>query len=343
MSAIDVFVFFVGLTTFTPGAPNDCGLKAILPRVVYSGLQIRDDYHVHNMSAAPQLREAATPPHRQLDSRGPYGARAYRVEEPHVEDHIAVLIFETSAYVSNVNWPIKNLPAVVGKPQYSYAPLDRDRVRFLTSGATNPQATLANMPLPHLPQICSATTKLRRDYLPPYAGAAAVFDIPEGSLQACLSTAQHAPYGQRIDTKIQLKTSGDFVISASTMKQAKELRLKAASNGQLNVAVANVPVGFVNGNYAPKPANAIDGVPHVHAYYAMGDADASSCTQTLTDWYNNTHPNVPPCSIPSSFEGLGKMAATRNQRSDINLAVLPPVLGEKSVIYNFECSNTQWP
>lgn len=305
MATIDVVVFFVGLTTFTAGIPNDCGVKAILPRVEQ---QKNQRAHVH--------------------------AR--------VEDHQAALIFETASYVGSTNWKKYDLKVKKGETPFSYVLLDRDRVRFLTSGATNEVANLGDIQLPRLPEICSATSKLRRDFLPPYSGAAAVFDIPEGTLKACLSTARDSPAAKRLDTKVRLKTEGQFVISASTMKQTKELRLKSKT-GKLNVAVANVPTRYLKGDYSERPETAADGMPHVHAYYGMGDGNTSDCTRTLKDWWETEQPEVEPCDIPADFRGIGATPSGRPQQNPVTMADGLPSAVMKGVIYNFECSNTQWP
>jgi hypothetical protein len=305
MATIDVVVFFVGLTTFSDGIPNDCGVKAILPRIQQ---QQTKQAHVH--------------------------AR--------VEDHQAALIFETASYVGSTNWKKYDLKVKKGEKAFSYVLLDRDRVRFITNGATNETANLGDIQLPRLPQICDATSKLRRDFMPPYTGAAAVFDIPEGSLKACLSTARDKPAAKRLDTKIRLKTEDSFVISASTMKQTKELRLKSKT-GALNVAVANVPTRYLRGDYSVRPETAADGMPHVHAYYGMGDGNISSCTRTLQDWWDTEQPDVEPCDIPVDFRGIGGTPSSRSQEAPFDVAgALPPKM-LKGTIYNFECSNTKWP
>jgi hypothetical protein len=352
MPSTEVIILFVGLTTFTASVPNDCGLKAILPRVHYTPTTItkgtlaatvntknlRPDTTDEATETAPQLRQAGAPAAVPSPHQHATAAQGFRLTSPdsrRVEDHVAVLIFETSSYINSPNWPRTVLPKkVANEPEYSYVLLDGDRVTFVTSGGNNPPATTANLSLPHLTQVCPATAKLRPDYVPPYSGVAAVFNIPEGVLESCRSTANEPPYGRRVDTKVTLETSGVFIISASTMKMTKELRLRPDAAGRVRVAVANVPAKFLFGTYTPTPTGQVDGVPHVHAYYAMV-GNGSACSMTLTQWFD-AHPELVlgDCAASTRFAGhLGK---------PVPVELVPPSL-QSPAAFNFECSNTQWP
>jgi hypothetical protein len=333
MAAIDVIILFVGLTTFSAGVPGDCGLKAIAPRVIYRGPNATERRtQVARKISNVRTTEALQHQHLSAETLLESG-----FDTPQVETHATAIIYETDSYLVNTNWIPHAIPTATGETAYSYVLLDGDRVRFVTPGVTNPPASLANVVLPKLPQVCTALTKLRRDYLPPYRGAAAVFDIPEGTVNSCKSTGQHPPYGQRLDTKIAMQTTGTFVISASTMTTTKELRLKPGADGFIRVAVATVPIEFLNATYTPKPPNAVDGLSHVHAYYAMGDGNPSTCSMTLKNWFdNNVDPNdVADCN--QQFSGTGKLIPGASRGPFLPREMID------AMIYNFECSNTQWP
>jgi hypothetical protein len=282
---IPIIIHFVGLALFSSQVPNDCGLKVILPKVVYT---------------APKTVEAANKMH-------------------HVEDHQAVLIFRTDSYIPTSSWgkPVR-VPKLKGQTvSYEYVTLDGDRVRF-DSGIDNQGLDFDRPQLPPLGALCPAMTTLDRRFQPPYNGAAAVFDLPQGAVKACNA-------GSRIDTEVKFDGDGTFIISASTMRTTKELRLRPI-DGKVELIVANVPVNCLrNGQCEPPSATAIDGMSHVNAYYKMVTKN-TSCKKTIADWIATTT-DVPsqPCSI-----------------------VLPPAAGGPvsegvTNMTDLECSNSRFP
>lgn len=297
-SSIPIIVHFVGLALFSSQVPNDCGLKVILPKVVYT---------------APKTAAAATK-----------GKSAAASSSPHVEDHQAVLIFRTGSYVSSSTWGKPTLlpknNAAAGS--YEYVKLDGDRVRF-DSGVDNQGLDFNRPQLPPLGALCPSMTTLDRRFLPPYDGAAAVFDLSQGIVKGCNATT-------RIDTEVRFNGDGDLIISASTMKLKKELRLKPV-DGKVELIVANIPVNCLrNGVCSTPSATAINGISHVHAYYGMAGQSAS-CNKTISEWLTAATDNDAP--------------------TERCMIVLPPAAGGPRPghataaveMSDFECSNSQWP
>jgi hypothetical protein len=147
---------------------------------------------------------------------------------------------------------------------------------------------------------------------------------------------------QRIDTELSLQSNGFLTISASTMRATKEIRLKPSSlTGKFELIVANVPLScLTNGFCSPPNQNAIDSVPHVHAYYEMGAGQSATCNTSITAWFqaNQTNPLVVPTngcavsSIPDAAGGFG----------NLGLASKPTDrLARKAT--DFECSNSRFP
>jgi len=144
---VEVLIVFVGLTLWSEKVPNDCGVKAILPRVVHQ--------HTATMDVVP-----------------------------HVQDHQAALVFPADSLVSHREWEPADLPT---DPGFKFVLLDGEQVRFLTHGAANEPARLDGLKLPKLEeQLCPGKT-LRAEFQAPYSGAAAVIALPQGAVHACLS------------------------------------------------------------------------------------------------------------------------------------------------------------
>lgn len=376
-----VIIFFVGLTMFTSGIPNDTGMKAILPNVTYVDPTTFRHQVAHAVRAEPIRLEQATPaqgarsapaPMPATVTQAPLGrqgldASAVQVwgPQPHVEDHKAVIIFPTSLYDNSSTWP---KTALQTDPNHSYVVLDRDFVRFVTQPpAGAPPLAKSGLILPSLAALCPGMLPLRTSYLPPYQGAAAVFDLAnEGELSSCRSDTKANAPTFRFDSKLVLKTTAQrFTVSASTMTTTKELRLKltGVNGGMLNVYVANIPKRFLAGDFNPVSATAIDGVPHYRAYYDMG-ASASSCTRPLKDWYDDPMSNassVAECGFTFTGAGLpaGPGGGNPNLPHALRLArqsqaprAAVPIPGEippskigalQVAALTFECSNTMWP
>jgi hypothetical protein len=307
VTAAQVIIHFVGLCMFSNQVPNDCGQKVILPRLVYQDPTARAERVL--APSAHHIGEPVVVPGRL----GP---------QPHVEDHVALLVFKMSSYLVNVNWgPPTPLP---GDPSYGYVKLDGDRIRIL-SGLPDQQLETSGLKLPPLQTLCPSMTDLSANFQPPYTGAAAVVDLPQGTMNSCKA-------GARVDTEVNLNVAATFVISASTMRVRKEIRLRGPGNVEL--IVANVPVACLSPTGCT-PATGIAGVTHAHAYYEMG-AQSASCNASVKAWYDNASLADKPttaCSIvvPGAAGGYGMAEAAKGG----------PMSSPQMT--NFECSNTKWP
>jgi hypothetical protein len=304
-----VIMQFVGLCMFSNQVPNDDGLKVILPQVVYHDPRIVTERM--SMATAHHIGEPVV-----SVPNGP---------QRHVEDHIAIMAFKMSSYMTHVNWAAPTpLP---GDPTYGYVKLDGDRLRIET-GLPDPKVgILGDLKLPPLKTLCPLMATLAPGFQPPYAGAAAVFDLPQGTVNSCSA-------GLRVDTEVKLDVGGTFVISASTMRSRKEIRFRG--NGVVELIVANIPTSCLSAaGCTPVDPSSIAGVSHAHAYYAMGTQSAS-CNASVQAWFNSaTAAEKPaaPCvmTIPAAAGGsgmaeVGKLAAPSSTQAT-----------------NFECSNTKWP
>jgi hypothetical protein len=349
MTPTQVLIHFVGLCLFTSQVPNDCGNHVILPQVIYTDPSswIASDAasapkpvvaSTRQSNAKPAAAPAAQPavpgnapsdhPHVAATQIGP---AVHFGPSPHVEDHVAILAFPTASLApgSVVNWGTPIALPNTGTLAYSYVKLDGDRVRFETNTNDNPIATLANVKLPPLQKLCGPNA-LTSPFLPPYEGAAAIFDLPVGTLNACMA-------GQRVDTEVSLSSNGFLVISASTIKMTKEIRLKPGPSGRVDLIVANIPKSCLTGACTPKLTTAIDGVSHAHEYYAMVGANSAACSSVgawISDPVNARLIPQSACvmSVPAAAGGLG-------MEEHLSKNTPPPT----TQVYNFECSNTQWP
>ncbi|HXH38459.1 MAG TPA: hypothetical protein VNN08_07515, partial [Thermoanaerobaculia bacterium] len=203
-----------------------------------------------------------------------------------------------------------------------YVKLDGERIRF-DSGIPNQAARLVHLQLPSLKALCPTMTSLNSNFEPPYSGAAAVFDLPQGNVSACMVARR------RIDTEIGLESSGFLTISASTMRVRKEIKLKPDStSGRITLIVANVPATCLTGTCSTPSPKALDGVTHVHAYYAMGNCQGT--TKSITTWAGGANSPQRPrnqctVSVPDAAGGFGMSENGHNHGAD------------------FECSNSSWP
>ena len=312
---ITVLIHVVGLSVLSSQIPNETGLKMILPRVVYfdpSGPALESHISIANMGGV-------TAPLRITQHR-------------HVEDHAAILAFKTADRDPSSNWGPVNELKNTGK-MYSYIRLNGERVQFDLGYSAAPGAfPSGGVRLPKLPDLCNATQRLKAAYLPPfYSGVAALFDIPAGGVNACLASSQN-----RVDSEITLLANADLVVYTGSGRARRQLRLKPTT-GRIELIVGNVPVSCLNGQCVPPPAAAMNGITHEHAYFDMGAGDTSTCGTSIRDWFYSRPPAQRPgnCvmgTIPDAAGGNGM------------LEVEAPDGGvHKSVVYNFECSNSQWP
>lgn len=329
-AATDVLIFFVGLTMWSEKIPKDCGVKAILPRVV----------HTSPISTKPAIRrEGPSTPQSATAASRAVAAVPHR-DSPHVQNHAAAIVFHSESFVSQYGWgQPRILPSGSQAPGtgeqtqpvevFWYIPLDGDHVRFVTNGASNDPASLKDVKLPQLQQeLCPARPTLAAAYQPPYRGAAAVIALPEGTLQACLNVPPDSD--GRLDTRLDMKTIGNLVISASTMRDTKELRLKPRrAGGPIEVMIANVPEAYYRGIQTTPLPTAIDGMSHENVYHAMSEPSNGNCTLSLNEWWNESERDgIPLCNAGTlAFEPGAPIISTSLSTSGAN----------------FACSNTAWP
>jgi hypothetical protein len=340
---------------FSSQIPNDCGVKAILPRVVDPNIRTTEPNHHSFLRREPFLIAQAEP--RTLGVQRRNGVPAIRIPAPplqegtviggilnhdikHVEAHDAVLVFQTASYHPSSNW---GPPEVIKKPDgtvtpYSFVRLDGDRVRFQAANSTPPLTDIANLVAPRLAnELCPARVQsLGHSYLPPYSGAAAVFDLPQGLLNSCRSPTPSGDF--RFDTKLVVDASGSyFVVSASTMTVRKELRLRRPTSGRLELLVGNVPKRTLKGDFTQLSSNLPNGMAHDQAYYSMGAVGSGACSMTFQQWYLTIGKNYSPLPCSMSGAPLGKPMPG----STVPVVLSPPILDV--VAASFECSNTLWP
>lgn len=280
-----------------------------------------------------------------------YGVKAILprvVDKPHIENHTAALIFRKDSFVAQSGWKkVKELPrrdpASATEPVYQYVPLDADTVRFLTKG-TNDRPSLAGMKLSRLGNLCPAILNLRADFrAPSYPGAAAVVALPEGKVRACLSVPAESQ--GRLDTRLDLKTTGELVVVTTTpglipFFHRKLLRLKQQCGKPIELIVANLPASYYEKVMTMTDRVRIDSthLPHSIAYVDMGESSGPSCTPNLQNWWDHLDPEgIPLCSASAGF-------ALPSMPPDVTLSLAennPDLISPSGV--NYECSNTQWP
>ena len=309
-TAVDVIIFFVGLTLWSEQLPNDCGVKAILPRVV-------------------QTISTGTMP-----------------SESHLEDHKAALIFRRESLVSQTGWEeVKTLPKrnpdSTTEPVYQYVSLDGDSVRFLTNGAANDPPSMTGMRLPKLRQFCPAMLNLGANFRgPSYPGAAAVVSLPAGAIRACLSVPGESQ--GRLDTRLDLKTNGNLVVASIMAGKVRELRLKPREDGRpIELIVANVPESYYERLTTDGERAEHHRLSHLHGYYNMGEPRGGDlCTAELQTWWEHLDPEgIPLCT--DTFPETGRNAS---MPPDVTLSLAQS--NADSIVTsgaNYECSNTQWP
>lgn len=320
-------VRMLGIIVLTNQVPNDCGTHAILPRLIGDPMITMA---MQQNPAAPAARIAR-----------PATISLTNAHSPYIEKHQSVIIFQTSARHPSSSWGnVKPFPFAANT---SYVEIDGERLRFVANN-NNPAADLAIVDLPHIrTQCCAAFNTFNSGFLPPYRGAAAVIDIPFGAIKACKATTSQ-PNKERADTEIRLNYDGPyFVISASTMTTTKELRITGT---RPTVIIANVPQRWIDlHDDTPKNAQAIDGVPHYHAYYNMGAGAATACSQSLDTC--GTHPSDACESLWLQYAGKpGKGASTGDAvtvaRAGNNNDTADPMMPNRMMV-DFQCSNSQWP
>ena len=290
---------FIGIVLFSSAVPADPGVHAIVPRI-----------------------DQATHHHQQKEQKdqlniGDVKSMASGYEELEgVENHVAVLLFRKRDVIGTAGtW--KRTGEL--RSDWQFVQLDGEQVQFLTNGVNDAPAVPASLPRIEggdcLVQA-EATTGFKDAFqAPDYAGAAAVIDIPLGTLAVCGKKSAHSDSVIRVDTTLAMKNEGVLVIAARRASDgtAKTITL----HGGALVYVANVPPRYVfEGTYDPMTSDS-----HWEAYHEMIDTPCPS------------RPQMPPVAEACDLSGLSE--AWRIAQND------PPTL--VLMMVGSECSNTQWP
>ena len=279
MDISTAIIQFIGIALFSAAIPEDPGVKAIVPRIGDS-----DD-----------------------------GTAISFIDG--VEKHKAVILFRQEDRLHNVGgWRADaTLPS-----GWQYVELDGEYVQFITDRR---DAEPADPPV-DLPGLARLSCRnffnpptLAAEFLPKtsYKGAAGVFDIPEGRLDACLMGA-----GGRADTRLFLDTRNVLIITA---KKPGETAKTISLDADAVVYVANVPPSYLTDD----PEEVHDHEPHWDAYNDM-------LGRTCADPPYPDKPFLAECYDPNR----PLTAAYEEARAN------PPTMGLGHIL-DPQCSNSQWP
>jgi len=223
-----------------------------------------------------------------------------------------MIVFRSRDLLSVNGWAINKLD----DQGWLYIKLSGDQVSFVPDAASAALTSTNNLLLAHL-----GPDALTQPYNPPYAGAAAVFMISSGTLNACANKSpmkttpdQPAP-PPRIDTTLTLHTINNLTIT--TAAGDKSLTLRAAAQ----ILAANVPLTFAKTGITSTNA-------HMHYLVYCSMIGKASCNMPI--------PNQEPtasCDSPLMRPTSPLMGTTQ--------AGSPPPSSVQAV--DFGCSNTQWP
>jgi hypothetical protein len=317
MDATQVVIHFIGLVLFSAHVSNDPGLHAILPDVkqkFFTAPVIGDLPKTIAAEPASAGHDTAHPP---LSTANPNPSDAHVNFAPNIESHITLLIFHEDLVADDSQWPtstiISRFPHAETLTSYKYVKLTGEHITFI-AGAPNDSPVALPENLPHLSLSCP-TTGLTSGYQWPYSKAAAVVDIPEGTLSTCYSSV--AP--GRIDTKLTLNTTGTLTVVAEKSGAVKTLVLNTLNNR--TIYLVNVPPPRVKGS-----AEAESGSSHFYAYYSMIGKDLTS-----------TCIHSPSASANMRVVGCDPVFFAPGS-TDSDDREVPPMFSA-----NAECSNTQWP
>jgi hypothetical protein len=224
-------------------------------------------------------------------------------QTPVVEPHTALIAFRTrDLHVrASTGFAIEDL----GRSGFSYVKLNGEHITFQANGSN--QAISLGKALPHIKDVWNANSDFIPGYKPPlYSAAAAVLEIPAGTLNVCTgNTDSHS----RIDTEVTLNNDGVLVIYAGPTK-------KITLDGNALVIIANVPLLYATGQEAANNG------PHYWAYCAMEAGTVNGCVAPRSTATDPIH----RCQDPT-------MRTADDQQE------LPPQV----MLVSFECSNTQFP
>jgi hypothetical protein len=252
----------------------------------------------------------------------------------HVEDHIPLLITYTGSFDNPTGWTLQQLGDQ--SSPFSYVRLDQaSNVTFSTGGASNSPLSIRQA---LLPRVQGGRT--------PNASDAVVFDLPEGSMQPCLSrTKAEKP---RLDGRLELTTKGnEIVVNVKSGANERTLHIKRRTGDRrIVLMVANIPERYLQGNYKEHSENALEQMPHIQAYYALTNATCTNCAQDLKQWFLDNMEKMQPCD--SDITGLMKQSSSCPRPPDISTLVAaaaqnPSTFSGVMQGANFMCSNEGWP
>ncbi len=276
---------------------------------------------------------------------------ATAIVDPAVGEHATYIAFAKKDYVPRKGWVPQELPT---NRDFYYVRLDGEQVEFTGATLAGPKAA-DGLRLPHLATCCAdgkddRKPTLKKEFRPPFSGAAAVFDLRAGRVQNCNGVID-GQATDRADTVVQIDTNASLTISAKLRgKRAKQIVLLAGAQ----VLVANLPIDAIGG-----PAVATTS-PHFNAYYAMMER-ARHCT-TAHHCVTTTSSLSVPCerlairpttatarvSGRQTAEVLTADSAPRftvlaNELANFDVNNQDPMTLDSQLRINFECSNSQWP
>lgn len=292
-TAATAIIHFIGLcvfTTHTDGPAPNATAGANAPRAVFA----RSVQNASVSSPAPKPSRVVILP---------------RVSHTDVEDHTALIAFRRSQLLFATGWKPRTLRQ--DKPNYDrdpllYVPLNGEQVRFVANGFNGRAIGNRPLALPSLKDLFNILN-LKQEYSPPsYSGAAAVFNVPAGTLSACSG----GNGGLRFDTELVLHSEDILIVTSDT----KTIVLKVRT-GDATAIVANVPLSLAQGRF---DANAkLHTIPHYSVYCAMGGVDETTC-------------------LSKSFPGPEKVSACPD-------TLMLAGAENTTQAASFECSNSQWP
>lgn len=291
MDTTTAIIQFIGIVLFSSQVPNDPGIHAILPRIGH--------VHKSDLHTMPKLDPKQTG-EQHLSPTG-------------IENHVSVIMYRDADRLYKTGGWRSDGGLANG---WSYLALDGERVQFLThSGNGRPEIPRG---LPRTGSACgaqSAPPTLRAEFLPPYRGAAAVIDIPEGQLSSCQTSTVNV--ASRLDTRLVLDTRGVLVVTA-TKKNAEPKALML--RGDAVVFIANIPP------YALlQDTDLTIGEPHWTAYNAML-AEPCAARPAVDEQFADIL--LAYCDVSS----LGDSYYRARKQPPIQFRMI-----------DSGCSNTQWP
>lgn len=311
-------VHFVGITLFIPPPPpmitrltgtpqsSPAEFVAVMPNI--PSHIVPPENPTALIAPAPAEHKVTTARTAALDA--PASPRTSPLNSD-VEHHEAFLVFTEQDLLDVQGWEVKRLEL-----GFLAIPLQGEHLTFVND-APDP-AVNTTIALPHITNP-SNPTNLRPEYQPPaYSDAAAVFEIPNGTLKPCAKDP--GSWSSRIDVELTLTNHGTFTIRSGK----KSLTV----NGNAIVVAANTPFEYVNEHTAHA-----NGKPHNVVYCRMLTSGNCSAAMMAPADFTISHPNggPPPCKDTN-------MAMPNGQQRIV--PAVPPTINS---LMDYACSTTQWP